>query len=82
PSEASGLIPDKDLKRQRHKANPTAFPFCDWTSGDNINLAVGQGDVLVTPLQLANSYATLANGGHLFAPNIASQVKALDGTVV
>ena len=82
PSEASGLIPDKDLKKQRNKANPTAFPFGDWTTGDNINLAIGQGDVLVTPLQLANAYATLANGGHLFAPNIASQVKALDGSVV
>jgi penicillin-binding protein 2 len=82
PSEASGLIPDKELKKQRNQKNPTAFPFGDWTTGDNINLAVGQGDVLVTPLQLANAYATLANGGHLFAPNIASQIKALDGTVV
>ena len=38
--------------------------------------------MLVTPLQLVNAYATFANDGHLFAPNIASQVKALDGSVV
>lgn len=82
PGEASGLIPDKTLKKQRHVQNPKAFPFGDWTTGDNINVSVGQGDVLVTPLQLANAYATFANDGHLYAPNIASQVKALDGTVV
>ena len=82
PGEASGLIPDKQLKKERHQDNPTAFPFGDWTTGDNINLAVGQGDVLVTPLQLANAYSAFANGGHLFAPNIASQVKSLDGSLV
>ena len=82
PGEASGLIPDKTLKKARHQQNPTAFPNGDWTTGDTINLAVGQGDVLVTPLQLANAYATFANDGHLLAPNIASQVKALDGSVV
>ncbi len=82
PGEASGFIPDKVLKKERHDKNPTAFPFGIWTTGDNVNLAVGQGDVLVTPLQLANAYATFANDGHLFAPNIASHVKALDGRVV
>lgn len=82
PGEAAGLIPDAALKKQRHDQNPTAFPFGGWTTGDDINVAVGQGDVLVTPLQLANAYATFANDGHLFAPNVASQVKALDGSVV
>lgn len=82
PGEAAGLIPDKALKKARHDENPTAFPFGGWTTGDNINVSVGQGDVLVTPLQLANAYATFANDGHLYAPNIASQVKALDGSVV
>jgi penicillin-binding protein 2 len=42
-----------------------------WRTGDNVNMGIGQGDVLVTPLQLANAYATLANGGHRFVPQIA-----------
>jgi penicillin-binding protein 2 len=82
PGEAAGIVPDQALKQKRHAQNPTAFPFGDWTTGDDINLSVGQGDVLSTPLQLANSYAVMANGGHVFAPNIASQVKAIDGSVI
>ena len=82
PGESPGVIPDKQLKKERHQQNPTAFPFGDWTTGDNINVAVGQGDVLVSPLQLANAYATFANGGHLLAPNIATRVKNIDGSVV
>lgn len=72
--EEAGLIPDPEKRRARHEANPEAFPFGDWYSGENVNIAVGQGDVLVTPLQLANAYATLANGGTRVAPTIAHQV--------
>ena len=59
-------------KWRRHEENPTAFPDGSWQAGDNVNMAIGQGDVLVTPIQLANAYATLANGGTaLRSPNIA-----------
>ncbi|MEX2100415.1 MAG: penicillin-binding transpeptidase domain-containing protein [Acidimicrobiia bacterium] len=47
-----------------------------WRRGDSASLAVGQGDVLVTPLQLANAYATFANGGTLYTPRLASAVLA------
>ena len=47
-----------------------------WRRGDSASLAVGQGDVLVTPLQLANAYAAFANGGTLYTPRLASAVLA------
>ncbi len=74
PIEQSGHVPTADSRRQRNAANPEAFPNPDWRSGDNVNLAIGQGDMLVTPLQLANAYATLANGGTVYAPNVAARV--------
>ena len=39
-----------------------------WSGGDNVNLAVGQGDLQATPLQLATAYATIANGGRVVTP--------------
>jgi penicillin-binding protein 2 len=50
--------------------------------GDNENLAVGQGDVQVTPLQLAVAYSAIANGGNIVQPHIAQAVTTSNGTVV
>ena len=51
-----------------------------WSIGDNINLAVGQGDVQVTPLQLATAYSAIANGGTVVRPHIGLDVQEPDGT--
>jgi penicillin-binding protein 2 len=45
-----------------------------WRRGDSASLAVGQGDVLVTPLQLADAYAAFANGGTLHQPRLVDEV--------
>jgi penicillin-binding protein 2 len=53
-----------------------------WSAGDNENLAVGQGDVQVTPLQLAVAYSAIANGGRIVHPHLGLDVQQPDGTVV
>ena len=47
-----------------------------------MNFAIGQGDTLVTPLQLARAYAALANGGTLYEPRIAKAIVSPSGEVV
>ena len=74
PQEESGVIADPELKQQRNEEFPELFPFGEWFTGDNMNIAVGQGDLAVTPLQLTNAYAAFANGGTLYSPNIATAV--------
>ena len=72
PLEYGGLVVDREFKQQRHEDNPDLFPYGRWEIGDDLNLAIGQGDFEVTPLQLANAYAGLGNpDGNLWAPNIA-----------
>lgn len=53
-----------------------------YRAGDAVNFAIGQGDTLVTPLQLARAYAAIANGGTLFAPRVAKAIVSPDGEVV
>ncbi len=78
PFEKSGRIPDDGVKQALFESNPDAYnPYDEppiWFPGDNINTGIGQGFVAVTPLQLANAYATFANGGTRFAPNIVESL--------
>ena len=53
-----------------------------WSIGDNESLAVGQGDVQVTPLQLAVAYSALANGGAIVRPHFGVAVQDQDGSVL
>ncbi len=53
-----------------------------WSIGDNESLAVGQGDVQVTPLQLAVAYSALANGGTVVRPHFGVDIQDQDGTVL
>jgi penicillin-binding protein 2 len=68
--EATGRVPGPEWKRSAHQRG--LFPDPRWYAGDSVNLAIGQGDLLVTPLQLAVAYATLANGGHRPRPHVTA----------
>ena len=53
-----------------------------WKPGDSIQLAIGQKDLLVTPLQMARFYALIANGGKLVTPHVLMDVENANGTAV
>jgi penicillin-binding protein 2 len=69
-------------ERKRHVPSCGIADGRPWSIGDNVNLAVGQGDVQVTPLQLAVAYSAIANGGTVVRPHIGLDVQQADGTVV
>ncbi|MBX5473985.1 MAG: penicillin-binding protein 2 [Thermoleophilia bacterium] len=76
--EARGLVPTIGWRR-RHFT--TAIDKL-WKPGDSIQLAIGQGDLLVTPLQMTRFYAALANGGKLVTPHLLMDVENANRTTV
>lgn len=72
--EKGGLIPDTEWKRRRYKQ--------PWLPGETLSVAIGQGYVTATPLQLANMMAAVANGGTLYRPRIVNKVESVDGSKV
>lgn len=79
PDESGGRLPTPALRAELHAEDPAAWPEGRWFVGDDVNLAIGQGDLAVTPLQLANAYATFANGGTRFVPSLVLRVQRQDG---
>jgi penicillin-binding protein 2 len=73
-NEKAGLIPVVDWKRRRGGHA--------WQAGDTVNISIGQGPVLVTPMQVARMMGAVANGGILWKPRLVQRVAASDGTLV
>ncbi len=64
--EVAGQIPDPDWKQQTKGES--------WVPGDGVNMAIGQGDVQATPLQMAALYSAIANGGTLYRPRVIQKI--------
>jgi penicillin-binding protein 2 len=82
PGGYDGQVDSAALRATQHKANPTAFPYPSYYVGDNIETAFGQGETLVTPIQQAVAYATFANGGTRYQPQVAAAIVSASGKVV
>jgi penicillin-binding protein 2 len=79
PAEVDGLIPTPTWRNRLYAEKLTDRP---WSVGDNINLAVGQGDLEADPLQMAVAYAALGNGGTVVTPHLGDQVESVTGKVL
>jgi penicillin-binding protein 2 len=78
PGELPGLLPTPEWRQATYtpKTDPTQWRVDSlWKPGDSIQLAIGQKDLLVTPLQMARFYALIANGGRLVQPHVAADVE-------
>ena len=94
-SDQSGVIPDRELFLQWQEAqmdDPEEAPRLldearldggdPWFGGDLMNAAIGQGTVNATPLQVAVSYAAMANGGKVWTPYVVGEIRDSSGSLV
>jgi penicillin-binding protein 2 len=75
PGENKGLVPDTRYMNRKYGQN-------QWTKGNLLNIVVGQGDVLVTPLQLAQFAGMLAERGTRYKPHLVNEVRSKDGIII
>ena len=82
--EATGVVPTIAWKRRTYtrKTDPNWQIDRLWKPGDSITLAIGQGELLVTPIQMARLYAAIANGGKLVTPHVLLDVENPNETIV
>ncbi len=74
PGESSGLVPSAVWKEETKNEQ--------WYTGDTYHISIGQGDLLVTPLQLAAATAVIANGGKLLAPHLVDKIVDSDKNII
>ncbi len=78
PSDEAGLIPDPAWRAKINKSRPD---LARWFPGNTLNMSIGQGDVLVTPLQMALAVGAVANGGTLWKPHLLSEAVDKNGRI-
>ena len=94
--EGAGRVPTPEQRNDAYAENtapdsPCGKEICldkgevtdrEWSLGDNVNLAIGQGDVQVDPLQMAVAYAAIANGGDIVRPHVGLRVDDPQGRAI
>ena len=78
-SEMEGRVPTPEWKKEFNRNNPQ---YQVWYPGDTVNMAIGQGDLLTTPLQMAYLYAGIADGGKFIRPHLMKALEDEDGHVL
>ena len=73
PGEEKGLIPTPEWKKEKRKEN--------WLPGNLVNMSIGQGDVLTTPLQMIMVYQGIANSGVMYKPTVVDKFVSFDGKI-
>ena len=74
PGELAGLVPNEKWKRLNYSEI--------WLTGDTYNMAIGQGFILASPLQMLNAYAAVANRGTLYRPHLVKEILDADDNLV
>jgi penicillin-binding protein 2 len=84
PGESNQARVDSGAEDQKlHAESPTGFPNTSpWNTGDNVEMAFGQGATVITPIEQAVAYSTFANGGTRYAPQVAAAIVSPSGKVV
>jgi len=72
PVDGAGLVPDPAWRRRINASRPD---LAHWYPGNTLNMSIGQGDVLATPLQMAMVTSAVANGGTLWKPHLLKEVR-------
>ena len=70
PNEAEGRVPDEEWCKGYEKQGLGCFE--GWLPGFTVNMSIGQGDLIATPLQMAVTYGAIANGGTLYEPSVGA----------
>ncbi len=88
PFESGGVIPDRELyelwaEEAPYRLSPERLSgdIPVWLGGDLMNVVIGQGDVTVTPLQMAVAYSALVNGGQVWQPFVVDRIQGANGTL-
>jgi penicillin-binding protein 2 len=85
PGEDAGYyarVDSPSIVAKEHAQDPTAYPYGSWYTGNNVEMAFGQGGTAITPIEEAVAYATFANGGTRYVPQIAAGIVTAGGKVV
>jgi penicillin-binding protein 2 len=78
-AEEEGRVPDQEWCEDFNRETNGLYCRDGWLPGYTINMSIGQGDLIVSPLQMAVTYAAIANGGEVLEPRVGMQVARTDG---